>query len=164
MKLPLKPDKWSLPWSRTDSKMKLPLNPSGRPYGWTPWKLWGCRLHTIPLLTVWHYGFLPGWGWWEVGGEVFFLSCIWCGEWTFHASFIWARGGGFIFLSANGKAQGALLLFLLSLGGGKDFFSIWRLGPFLPTKNARMCRKNKFQVETMKTNFPKKYIERFLEM
>ncbi len=27
-------------------------------------------------------------------------------------------GGGFIFLSANGKAQGALLLFLLSLGGG----------------------------------------------
>jgi len=43
------------------------------------------------------------------------------GQWTFHASFIWAPGGGgggFIFLSANGKAQGALLLFLLSLGGG----------------------------------------------
>jgi hypothetical protein len=83
------------------------------------------------------------------------------GQWTFHASFIWAQGGGFIFLLTNGKAQGALLLFLLSLGGGKDFFSIWRLGPFLPTKNARMCRKNKFQVEAMKTNFPKKYIERF---
>jgi len=30
------------------------------------------------------------------------------------------RGGGFIFLSTNGKAQGALLLFLLSLGGGGD--------------------------------------------
>jgi hypothetical protein len=38
-------------------------------------------------------------------------------HWTFHASFIaGARGGGagFIFLSANRKAQGALLLFLLS--------------------------------------------------
>ncbi len=31
-------------------------------------------------------------------------------------------GGGFVFLSANGKGQGALFLFLLSLEGGKDFF------------------------------------------
>jgi len=38
-------------------------------------------------------------------------------------------GGGFIFLSANGKAQGALLLVLLSLGGGKDFLSIF---PYFP--------------------------------
>jgi hypothetical protein len=40
------------------------------------------------------------------------------GHWTFHASFIGGgRGvgrGGFIFLSANRRAQGALLLFLLS--------------------------------------------------
>jgi hypothetical protein len=53
----------------------------------------------------------------EVGGEVLFSSCIWCGEWTFHASFIGGGGGegaGFIFLSANRKGQGALLLFLLS--------------------------------------------------
>jgi hypothetical protein len=34
-------------------------------------------------------------------------------------------GARFIFLSANGKAQGALLLFLLSLGGEKDFFSFF---------------------------------------
>ncbi len=46
------------------------------------------------------------------------------------------------------------------------FLKIWRLGPFLFTKNVRMCRKNKFEVETMKINSPKKnlamwYIERF---
>jgi len=40
----------------------------------------------------------------------FFSSYIWCGEWT---------GKRFIFLSANGKAQSALLLFLLSLGVGE---------------------------------------------
>jgi hypothetical protein len=33
-------------------EMKLPLNPSGRPCGWTPWKLRGCRLHTIPVLSL----------------------------------------------------------------------------------------------------------------
>ncbi len=41
-------------------------------------------------------------------------------------------GGGFIFLSANGKAQDALLLFLLSwgVGGGqKDFFPIFPCFP-----------------------------------
>ncbi len=73
-----------------------------------------------------------------LGGSVFFfkLHLVWrvdcpcpLGQWTFHASFSgrgW--GGGFIFLSANGKAQGALLLFLLSLGGGGErvFF------PFFP--------------------------------
>ncbi len=38
-------------------------------------------------------------------------------HWTFHASFIGGgkgEGGGFIFLLANRKGQGALLLFLLS--------------------------------------------------
>ncbi len=69
-----------------------------------------------------------------VGGEVFFfkLYLVWrvkSGQWTFHASFIWERAGGFIFLSANGKAQGALLLFLLSLGDGKDFFFHFSLFP-----------------------------------
>jgi hypothetical protein len=58
----------------------------------------------------------------QVGGEVFFFKCIWCGEWTvqsghwnFHTSFIGGsrERGGFIFLSANRRAQGALL-FLLS--------------------------------------------------
>jgi hypothetical protein len=33
-------------------EMKLPLNPSGRPCGWTPWKLRGCRLQSIPLLSL----------------------------------------------------------------------------------------------------------------
>jgi hypothetical protein len=62
----------------------------------------------------------------------FFFQAVFgveCEQWTFHASFIWARGGGFFFLSANGKAQGALLLFLLSLGGKKDFFSIFPCFP-----------------------------------
>jgi hypothetical protein len=52
--------------------------------------------------------------------------------WTvdFPCKFIWAQGGGgFIFISANGKGQGALLIFLLSLGGGKDFFSIFPCFP-----------------------------------
>jgi len=45
------------------------------------------------------------------------------GHWTFHVSFIGGEGGGFIFLSANRKGQGALFLFLLNWGGGtKDFF------------------------------------------
>jgi hypothetical protein len=35
---------------------------------------------------------------------------------------LFEAGGGFVFLSANGKGQGALFLFLLSLEGGKDFF------------------------------------------
>jgi hypothetical protein len=49
------------------------------------------------------------------------------GQWTFHTSFIGrGEGGGFVFLSANGKTQGALLLFLLSFEGKKDFF------PFFP--------------------------------
>jgi hypothetical protein len=45
------------------------------------------------------------------------------------------------------------------------FFKIWRIRAH--KKNARMCRKNKFQVETMKINSPQKknlamgYIERF---
>jgi hypothetical protein len=33
-------------------EIKLPLNSSGRPCGWTPWKLRGCQLHTIPLLSL----------------------------------------------------------------------------------------------------------------
>jgi len=33
--------------------------------------------------------------------------------------------------------------------------AIWQ---FLFTKNVRMCRKNKFQVETMKINSPKKNV------
>ncbi len=78
---------WSLPWSRTDSRMKLWCGE------------WTVHVHLDS------------------------------GQWTFHASFIWAGGGGFIFLSANGKAQGALLLFLLSLGGGKDFFFHFSLFP-----------------------------------
>jgi hypothetical protein len=52
----------------------------------------------------------------QVGAEVFFFKCMWCGEWTiqsghwtFHASFIRdGQGGGrkgFIFLSANKRAQ-----------------------------------------------------------
>ncbi len=37
------------------------------------------------------------------------------------------KGGGFIFLSANRKGQGALLFFFLVRGGGgtEDFFSIF---------------------------------------
>jgi hypothetical protein len=43
-------------------------------------------------------------------------------------------GGGFVFLSANGKAQGALLLLLLSLGAGKDFFfSFFPVSQCVPT-------------------------------
>ncbi len=51
--------------------------------------------------------------------------------WTvdFPCKFYLGTGGGFIFLSANGKAQAALLLFLLSLGGGKNFFSIFPCFP-----------------------------------
>jgi len=47
----------------------------------------------------------------------------------FLCKFYLGTGGGFIFLSANGKAQGALFLFLLSLGGEKDFFSIFPCFP-----------------------------------
>jgi hypothetical protein len=63
----------------------------------------------------------------EVGGEVFFSSCIWCGEWIVQCPFGHRtldfpckfycghpRGARFIFLSTNRKAQGALFLFLLT--------------------------------------------------
>jgi len=61
-----------------------------------------------------------------VGGDVFFSSCICCGVCTLGTGLRGlsvqvllgaARGvgrGGSIFLSANRRAQGALLLFLLS--------------------------------------------------
>ncbi len=104
-------------------------NPSSRPCGWTPWKLRSCRMHTIPLLKVWHWSFLPGWGRWEVGGEVFFFKLYLVWRVDRPCKFYLGREGGFIFLSTNGKAQGALLLFLLSLGGKKDFFSIF---PYFP--------------------------------
>jgi hypothetical protein len=94
--------------------------------------------HTIPLLRVSDTAaFCPGGGGGRLEGRFFFSSCIWCGgcgEWTVHVHLdsglsmqvLFGRGGGgFIFLSTNGKAQGALLLFLLSLGGGRDFFSIF---------------------------------------
>jgi len=64
--------------------------------------------------------FYPGGGGGWLEGRFFFSSCIWCGQWTvdFSCKFYLGARGGFIFLSANGKAQGALLLFFLSLGGG----------------------------------------------
>jgi hypothetical protein len=38
------------------NELKLPMNPSrhssGRPCESTPWKLRGCQLHTIPLLSL----------------------------------------------------------------------------------------------------------------
>jgi len=121
--------KWSFPWIRPV------VHADGHPgsfevVGCTPSFYWKSNTTAFCL-----GGVVGGWR-----GGFFFSSCIWCGEWTvhvhldngqwtFHASFIWARGGGFIFLSANGKAQGALLLFLLSLGGGKDFFSIFPCFP-----------------------------------
>jgi hypothetical protein len=40
---------------------------------------------------------------------------------------LFGEGGGFVFLSANGKAQGALLL---SLEGGKGFFFFFILPRF----------------------------------
>ncbi len=48
-------EKWSLPWIRASrhlSRHPSFVHPSGRPCGSTPWKLWGCRLHTIPLLSL----------------------------------------------------------------------------------------------------------------
>jgi len=78
--------------------------------------LWSCETQisfnkTVPpnlraqkILIKLSPAFCPGGGGGRLERRFFFSSCIWCGEWTFHASFIWARGGRFIFLSANGKA------------------------------------------------------------
>jgi hypothetical protein len=69
-----------------------------------------------------------------VGGEVVFSSCIWCREWTAHVHLdselcmqvlLGGGRGGFVFVSANGKTQGALLSFLLSLGHKKESFYIF---------------------------------------
>jgi len=70
--------------------------------------------HIIPplrvWLRVWHYSFLPGWGWWEVGGEVFFFKVYLVrrvdspcplGQWTFHASLFGRGGGGRIYFPFN---------------------------------------------------------------
>jgi hypothetical protein len=53
---------------------------------------------------------------------------------NFSCKFYLGARRGFIFLSVNEKAQGALLLFLLSLGDEKDFISIF---PYFP-----MCSHN----------------------
>ncbi len=107
--------------------MKLPLNPSGHPSVRHPSDpSHHPSIESLTLQLSARVGVVGGWR----GG--FFFQAVFgvdSGQWTFHASFICARGGGFIFLSANGKAQGALLLFLLSLGGGKDFFSIFPCFP-----------------------------------
>jgi len=53
------------------------------------------------------------------GGFFFKMYSVWRVESGLSMQVLFGRGGGgFIFLSANGKAQGALLLFLLSLRGG----------------------------------------------
>ncbi len=71
------------------------------------------------------------------GGFSFKLYLLWtvkrpqASTWTvdFPSNFYGAGWGGFVFLSANGKAQGALLLFLLSLGCEKDFLNIFLCFP-----------------------------------
>ncbi len=85
------------------------------------WEVQSCSQGALVFFLL-SFGFRVG----RLEGRFFFSSCIWCGKWivqcplghwTFHASFIGGgggEGGGFIFLSANRKAQGALLLFLLS--------------------------------------------------
>jgi hypothetical protein len=83
--------------------------------------------------------FCPGGGGGRLEGRFFFkLYLVWrvdsrcpLGQSIvdFPCKFYLGAGGGFIFLSANGKAQSALLLFLLSLGGEKDFFSIFPCFP-----------------------------------
>jgi len=71
-------------------------------------------------------------------GRFFFKLClVWRVDcpvftWTvdFPCKFYWGGGGeGFVCLSANGKAQSALLLFLLSLGGRKGCFFIFPCFP-----------------------------------
>jgi hypothetical protein len=61
----------------------------------------------------------------EFGGEVFFVKLYLVWTVDFPCKFFWGGGWGFVFLSPNGKAQGALLIFLLSLGGRKDYFSLF---------------------------------------
>jgi len=99
--------------------------------------LWSCETQisynkTVPpnlraqkvLIKLSPATFYPGGGGGQLEGRFFFSSCIWCGEWCgewrvdFPCKFyLGAGGGGFIFLSANAKAQGALLLFLFKFGG-----------------------------------------------
>jgi hypothetical protein len=43
-------EKWSLPWIRVSRQPFV--HPSNCPCESTPWKLWGCRLHTIPLRSL----------------------------------------------------------------------------------------------------------------
>jgi hypothetical protein len=51
------------------------------------------------------------------------------GKFVFLSSNGKAQGALLLFLSSNGKAQGALLLFLSSLEGGKDYFFHFALFP-----------------------------------
>jgi hypothetical protein len=72
-------------------------------------------------------------------GGFFFSSCVFgvdSGLSSVHLDtglsmqVLFEGGKGFVFLLTNGKAQSALLLFLLSLEGGKEFFFF--ILPYLP--------------------------------
>jgi ferredoxin len=86
------------------------------------WEVQSCSQGALVFLLL-SFGFRVG----RLEGRFFFPSCIWCGECTVQCPLdiglsmqvlfrvVGAGGrGGFIFLSANRRAQGALLLFLLS--------------------------------------------------
>jgi len=90
------------------------------------------------LIKLSSAAFCPGGGGGRLEGRFFFSSCIWCGEWTmdFPCKFYLGAGGGwwriyfpfsqwegprclaFIPFKFGGWVTWALLLFLLSLGGG----------------------------------------------
>ncbi len=74
-------------------------------------------------------------------GGFFFSSCVFgvdSGLSSVHLDtglsmqVLFEGGKGFVFLLTNGKAQGALLLFLLGLEGAKDFFILFFIFPYLP--------------------------------
>jgi len=115
---------------------KIVMNPLEERNSSCQWEMQSCSQGALDFFLL-SFGFRVE----RLEGRFFFSSCIGVesglssvhsniGHWTFHASFIGVNegeGGGFIFLLANRKGQGALLLFLLSVcvwggGGGGVFF------------------------------------------
>jgi hypothetical protein len=75
--------------------------------------------------------FCPSGGGGRLEGRFFFSSYIWCGKWTvdFPCKFYLGVGGRIYFPFNQWEGPRCLALFLLSLGGGKDFFSIFPCFP-----------------------------------
>jgi hypothetical protein len=87
--------------------------------------------HIILLLRVWHYNFLLGWGWWEVGGEVFFfkLYLVWRVDNELFMQVLFGREERIYFPFSQWEGPRCLAFIPFKFGGWKGFYFHFSLFP-----------------------------------